>query len=151
MSQRGDRSARERGANPPTSQKNVDIVRVVIEAWNRRDLTTMLALADPRIEYVNDPAAIEPGTRRGHSGLGAVLRAQWEGLPGARQEIDRLHARGDEVISVTRFSRLMPGSEARLENMMLMSWTIREGRVARVAVLGAGPGFEGALEAAGLR
>jgi ketosteroid isomerase-like protein len=132
------------------SQQNIEIVRRVIDAWNRRDLDTMLSLSDPKIEYVNDPAAIEPGIRRGRAGLEAVLRAQWEGLPGARQEVERVHARGDEVLSVTRLSRLMPGSEARLENRMLMSWTIRDRRVVRVAVLGAGPTFDTALEAAGL-
>jgi ketosteroid isomerase-like protein len=90
---------------------------------------------DPKIEYVNDPAAIEPGIRRGRAGLAAVLRAQWEGLPSARQELERVHARGDEVLTVTRLSRSMPGSDARLENRMLMSWMIRDRRVIRVAVL----------------
>jgi ketosteroid isomerase-like protein len=85
----------------------------VIDAWTRQDLDALLALADPQIEYVNDPAAVEPGTRRGRAGLAAALRAQWEGLPGARQELERVHARGDEVLSVARLSRPMPGSGAR--------------------------------------
>jgi ketosteroid isomerase-like protein len=132
------------------SQENIEIVRRVIDAWIRRDLDAMLAPADPQIEYVNDPAAVEPGTRRGRAGLAAVLRAQWEEVPGARQELQRVHSRGDEVLSVARLSRPMPGSGARLENQMLFSWTIRAGRVRRIAVLGAAPTFDAAIEAAGL-
>ncbi len=133
------------------SQENVEIVRDVLDAWNRQDIQAMLALADPEIEYVNAPAAVEPGTRRGHEGLVAVVRAQWESLPGGRQEIDRLHDRGDEVISVGSVSRLMPGSDARISNPILLSWRIGDGKVTRIEMLATGPQFRAALEAAGLR
>jgi ketosteroid isomerase-like protein len=132
------------------SQENVEIVHRLMDAWNRQDIEAMLALADPQIEYVNAPAAVEPGTRRGHDELAAVARTQWESLPGAHQEIDRLHDRGDEIISVGRVSRLMPGSDARLGNPILLSWKIRDGRITRIEVLGAGPEFHKALETAGL-
>src|ERR1700752_3128736 len=102
------------------SERNVEIVRSVIDAWNRQDVEAILALADPEVEYVNSPTAVEPGTRRGHDGLAAVARAQWESLPGGRQEIDRLHDRGDEIISVGRVSRLMPESETRIDVSILL-------------------------------
>jgi ketosteroid isomerase-like protein len=133
------------------SQENVEIVRRVVDAWNRQDIEGILALTDPEAEYVNAPTAVEPGTRRGHDGLVAVVRAQWESLPGGRQEIDRLHDRGDEVISVGSVSRLMPGSDARISNPILLSWKIRDGRVTRIEMLATGPEFRKALEAAGLR
>jgi ketosteroid isomerase-like protein len=133
------------------SQENVEVVRRVMDAWNRQDIEGILALADPGVEYVNAPTAVEPGTRRGHGGLATVARAQWESLPGGRQEIDRLDDRGDEVISVGRISRLMPGSEARIDTPILLSWLIRDGKVIRIEMLGTGPEFEKALEAAGLR
>jgi ketosteroid isomerase-like protein len=132
------------------SKENLEIVRRLMDAWNRQDIQGLLALADPEIEYVNSPAAVEPGTRRGHDGLAAVARTQWESLPGARQEIDRLHDRGEEIISVGRVSRRMPGSDARIGNPILLSWKIRDGRVTRLEVLGAGSEFQKALEAAGL-
>ena len=133
------------------SQENVEIVHRVIGAWNRQDIEGLLALTDPEIEYVNAPDAVEPGTRRGHDELVAVVRMQWESLPGGRQEIDRVHARGDEIISVGRVSRRMPGSDARIGNPILVSWKIRDGSVTRLEVLGAGSEFHKALEAAGLR
>jgi ketosteroid isomerase-like protein len=132
------------------SQENVEIVRRVMDAWNRQEVEDILALADPEVEYVNSPTAVEPGTRRGHDGLAAVARTQWESLPGGRQDIDRFHDRGDEIISVGRVSRLMPGSETRIDVPILLSWTIRDGKVIRIEMLGTGSEFQKALEAAGL-
>jgi uncharacterized protein len=132
------------------SQENVEIVRRMYDAWNRHDLETSLALADPEIEYVNSPTAVEPGTRHGHDGLTAVLRTQWEMLSDARQEIERIYDRGEEIISLSRVSRRMPGSEHRIEGQNLLSWTIRDGKVTRVEVFFGRAEIQKALEAAGL-
>ena len=43
------------------SAENVEIVRRMNDAWNSRDLEATLALADPDVEYVNSPTAVEPG------------------------------------------------------------------------------------------
>jgi ketosteroid isomerase-like protein len=132
------------------SQENVEIVRRLMDAWNRQDLEGILALIDPEGEYVNAPTAVEPGTRRGQDEFIAVLRTQWESLPGALQEIDRFHDRGDEIITEGRVSRTMPGSDARISNPLLISWKFRDGKLIRLEQLGAGPEFPDALEAAGL-
>ena len=132
------------------SQGNVEIIRRLVDAWNRRDAGAMLALIDPEGEYVNAPTAVEPGTRRGHDEIVAVLRKQWEILSGAFQEIDRFDDRGDEIITVGRVSRTMPGSDARISNPLLISWKFRDGKLIRLEQLGAGPEFPDALEAAGL-
>jgi hypothetical protein len=79
------------------------------------------------------------------------MRKQWEGIPGALQEIDRFHDRGDEIITEGRLSRTMPGSDARISNPLLISWKFREGKLIRLELLGAGPDFPDALEAAGLQ
>jgi ketosteroid isomerase-like protein len=132
------------------SQENVDVVRRVIDAWNRRDIEGILAVTDPEALYVNASTAVEPGTRRGHEGIIAVARMQWDSLPGAVWEIDRLDDRRDEVISVGCVSRSMPGSDARIDQSILQSWRFRHGKVIRLEMLGAGPHFQKALEAAGL-
>jgi ketosteroid isomerase-like protein len=133
------------------SQENVEIVRRAIDAWNRRDIEDLLALADPEGEYVNSPSAIEPGTRRGRDEIAAAIRAQWESLTDGRWEIDRIYDRGEEVIALGRISRRMPGSDARLEDRVLVSWKIRSGKIVRTEVLGFGRDeVHAALEAAGL-
>ena len=45
----------------------------------------------------------------------------------------------------------MPGSEARIDVPILLSWKIRDGKVIRIEMLGTGSEFQKALEAAGLR
>ena len=125
-------------------------VRQVLAAWRSRNLDGMLALIDSDAEYVNAPDAVEPGTRRGHAGLEAVARRQWA-MPGAQIEIERLIDRGDEVVAVGSVTRQMPGSDTRMGNPVVVLWALRDGKVTRIEMLGAGPRFREALEAAGLR
>jgi ketosteroid isomerase-like protein len=133
------------------SQENVEVARRMHDCWNARDLESMLALADPEIEYVNSPTAVEPGTRRGHDGLEAVVRAQWEFLSDAHFEIQRIYDRGEEIIVLGNLSRRMPGSDHRVETQGLFSWTVQNETVIRGALLGVGPAeIRGALQAAGL-
>ena len=132
------------------SQEKLGIIRRLVDAWNRQDVEGILALIDPAGEYVNAPSAVEPGTRRGHDEIVAVMRNQWEMLSGAFQEIDRFHDRGDEIITEGRVSRTLPGSDTRISNPLLMSWKFRDGKIVRLEMLGAGPEFPDALEAAGL-
>src|SRR5215218_6387055 len=88
------------------SQENVEIVRRLLDAWNRQDAEGILALTDPEAEYVNAPAAVEPGTRRGHDEIAVVLRKQWEALAGGVQEIDGdSRARADDRRLRRRSSR----------------------------------------------
>ena len=133
-----------------TAEEDFRVIEQVIAAWNRRDLDALLALTDAEARYVNAPDAIEPGTRRGHDELARVFQSQWEGLADSRQEIMRTHARGDEIITEGRIVREMPGSEAQLVNRILLSWTVRDGRVTQLQLLGAGSSFPRAFEAAGL-
>ena len=132
------------------SEENVETIRHLVEAWNRQDADAILALVHPEGEYVNAPAAVEPGTRRGHNEIVAVMQKQWEILSDAALEIERVDDRGDEVITVGNVSRTMPGSEARITNPLLFSWKFRDGELIRVEQLGAGPEFPDALKAAGL-
>jgi ketosteroid isomerase-like protein len=132
------------------SRENVEIIRRLLDAWNRQDIEVILALTDPEAEYVNAPTAVEPGTRRGHDEIVTVMRKQWESLTGAVQEIDRFYDRGKETITVGRLSRTMPGSDARISAPILMSWKFHDGKLIRLQQLGTGPDFPDALEAAGL-
>jgi ketosteroid isomerase-like protein len=133
------------------SQENAELVDRALAAWNSRDIEAMLALTDPEVEYVNSPTAVETGTRSGHDGLEDVLRTQWEILYDARWELDRLHERGDEIVGLGRISRRMPGSDARIEDRVLVAVRFENGRITRMEVLGFGQAeVQEALEAVGL-
>jgi ketosteroid isomerase-like protein len=133
------------------SRENVEVVRRLIDAWNRKDTEGMLALIGPEPEYVNSPTAIEPGTRRGTDEVAAVIRGLFESLTDAHYEIDQIYDRGEQVIALGDISRRMPESDARIEDRSLMSYRIRSGKIVRVEVLGFGRAeVQTALEAAGL-
>jgi ketosteroid isomerase-like protein len=122
------------------SQENVEIVRRIVDAWNRRDEEELLALSDPEVEFVNSPTAVEPGTRRGLDEIRAVFQMRWEILRDGRAEIDRIYDRGEEIV------------DAWIEDRSLVSWTIRDGKIIRSEVLGFGRAeVEKALQAAGLK
>jgi ketosteroid isomerase-like protein len=129
----------------------IELIRRALDAWNRRDIEDLLAISTPEIEYVNSPTAVEPGTRRGPQEVTAALQAQWEILLDARQEIDRMVEHGDAIFTLGRVSRRMPGSEARIEQPVVISWKIRAGKLAGLEILGfGGDQVEEALRAAGL-
>jgi ketosteroid isomerase-like protein len=133
------------------SEENLEVVRQAVDAWNRRDVENLIALTDSNVEYVNSPTAVEPGTRRGVEEVSAVMRAQWEALTDAWWEIDRVYDHGDEVAVLGRLSRRMPDSETRLESRLLVTYTVRNGKIARTEVLGFGRDeVESALQSAGL-
>ncbi len=133
------------------SQENVEIVRRLYDAWNRRDEEELVALSDPEVEFVNSPTAVEPGTRRGTNEVLAAARTQWEFLRDGRHELDRIFDSGEEILVLSRLSRLMPEGETRIEDRAFISWRIRDGKVVRVEILGfGGAEVDRALEAAGL-
>jgi ketosteroid isomerase-like protein len=132
------------------SEENVEIVRRVIDAWNHRDIDELLAHVDPGIEYVNAPKAVEPGTRWGVAEVSAVWRAQWDTLDG-RMEVDRCFDRGDEILAVGRLSAPIPRSDVRVDDRVLLSWRLRDGKIIRFEALASGGAdVQTALEAAGL-
>ena len=127
-----------------------ELVRQALNAWNRRDIEALFALTDPAVEYVNAPEAVEPGTRRGRDEVSKVMQKQWEILEEGHQEIAAVHERGEEIITENIASRRMPESDDWIENHVLISWTVRDGVITRIEVLGGGSGFAEARARAGI-
>lgn len=125
-------------------------IRQFTDAWNRRDVEPIAEHVGEDFEYVNPPNALEPGTRRGREGIRTVMEKQWEALGDATQEIERFHHRGELVIVQSRLSRSMPGSTARIDNKVAMSYTFSGDRITRLEIIGAGSSYNDALERAGI-
>ena len=93
------------------SQENVELVRRSFEAFNRRDIASMLALCDPDIEYFSHLVELEGGGPfRGHDGI----QSWWERLlavsPDFRAEIEEVRDLG--AVTVTRQRAHGHGREA---------------------------------------
>ena len=124
------------------------VLRELVEAWDRQDLDAVLALVTDDVMYINPPMALEPGTRHGKDGLAKVAEAQWEVLDGMVTE--RVASRDGSLLSVNVVSGTIPGSDARLDTRVVVRWEITDGLVSVMEVLGAGSSAEEALRAAGL-
>ena len=128
------------------SQKNVEVVRAALEAWNRDDWDAILENATPDFELDMSRAV---GPFRGVYGVGQVRRfwesfaASWESRRFEAHEL--IDADPHVVVPVTLHTRGREGIEvaARITHL----WTLRDGLLARMRMYQA---REEALEAAGL-
>ena len=126
------------------SQENVEIVRSIYEAVNRRDWDAAFRDQDP------DPVAILPppfGTLRGHEDI----QDHWEDRLGAFDtaivEPQEVVESGDQVVAVVRVRARPKGTSAEIEITIGHLWTLRDGKAAAMRLF---PEPEKALEAAGI-
>ena len=128
------------------SQENVEVVRDVIEAQQRRDWQAFRKLYDPGIEWRDDSGLWgDWGTRRGFQ----AVRGQWfEAFDRVSFEIEDVVAAGDDVVTSILISARGRVSGLVIEQRIPTVWTVQRGRVVRVR------GYRDeaeALEAVGLR
>ena len=134
------------------SRENVEVVRRVYEAVARRDAAAVLTFYDPEVEWdmSRHPTATAMGRRlyRGHAGLRTWFREWYEAWDAIEDECEELIDAGEHVISVvtTRGRGRASGLEVEYAHHAAV-WTIRDGKVARVAWYRS---IEEAREAAGL-
>jgi ketosteroid isomerase-like protein len=129
-----------------TAERNEELYRRGIEAFNRRDLDAFLALADPDVVGISRVLAIEGESYRGHDGT----REWWEDLlgvfPDFTVEVVWVREAGNLTVSELRNRAGGEGGAALEEHVWQVSeW--RQGRVVRWQIHGT---EADALEAAGL-
>lgn len=112
------------------SQENVELVRRAHEAFDT-DLDALVRLLDPAIEWVSPNDSIEPGTRRGHSGVRdafAATNMAWDAPTHTAQEfVDA----GEDVLVTVTFRGHGRGSGMEAEQAEFHVWTVRGGAVVR--------------------
>jgi ketosteroid isomerase-like protein len=86
------------------TQENIELTRVRIDAWNRGDSDTVLAMTHPEFEW--HTTGVFPGldpVYRGHEGSRKFerdFRATWESLTFS---VDEFHDSGDQVAALGTF------------------------------------------------
>src|SRR5688500_4466132 len=135
------------------SRGNVEVVRAVYDAVDRRDTAAVLALYDPDVEVDGSrlpESRLTGGSHplRGHEGLRQVSREWGEAWGDAEDRCEELIDAGEHVVSVvTRRGRGL-ASGAEVEARRAGVWTVRGGKVIRTVWF---PSVEEALDAVGLR
>jgi ketosteroid isomerase-like protein len=131
------------------SQENLDVLRRVSTAFNRRDWDAWLSLLDPDIVYYDDEAlAIDtPTVLRGHDQVLMGIQSFVADLDDFRHEIVEMADTGDRVLCVTRWTGTGRSTGIPLELVEPVVYTFRDGLIIEGRVF---PDREAALEAVGL-
>ena len=109
----------------------MEIVHRFVEAWNRSDTDSMLALFDPDTEVVFPPEVPEPGPFHGH----AELRQWAEGFLAAweshRAEVVEVVESGDKVVAVLHLVGRGIGSGIEMDETDAHVLNFRDGKITR--------------------
>lgn len=128
-------------------QENVEIVRHLIQAWDRGDYSAALDSIDPDIEVNVAYGADFDGTYRGHAGLAEMLGAFWAEFEGPGIEIDEAMPAGGAVVVGVRFHGRGKRSGAEIDAPAWHAWRLRKGKAVRWQLFRT---RQEALDAAGL-
>lgn len=123
------------------SEENVELVRRIYDAWDRKESARDFIAAD--VEYVNPSYAVEPGTRRGPESF-AVVRDTYEDF---EIKIERIIDAGDETVVLAHYTASGPVSGVPVAGEQGYLWTVRDGLAVRFQWF---QSHREALEAAGL-
>jgi ketosteroid isomerase-like protein len=130
------------------SQGKVEVVRQLVEAFNRRDLDAMSEWFAPDVEWEPaGPAAVERDVYRGRDEVASGFAATWETWEVFRVEEAEIREREDSVVWLGTAKLRGGASQVEFEQPFAIHLLVRDGKVTRLQ------GFlewREALDAAGL-
>ncbi len=131
------------------SEENVELVYRVNDAVNRRDLDTLLAVADPEVEYSPLVQALEGGGPfRGHAGI----RSWWQNMfgiaPDFSTEVEDVRDLGEVTVARVRLRGHGKASGATIDRH---AWQVAEWRERKCVRWRTFDSEAMALKSAGLR
>jgi ketosteroid isomerase-like protein len=94
------------------SAANVEVVQKLFEAIGRDDIEEALRYVHPDGEWVNPDYAMEPGIRRGRSGVGIAFTALRDAFAELRVDASEMVDLGDRVLVGGTFSGVGRVSDA---------------------------------------
>jgi ketosteroid isomerase-like protein len=127
--------------------ENVAAVRRFTDAFNRLDIDSLLADADPEIELREWPTAPGAQTYHGVDGVRQALDSWFESWEWMRVEILEVREVDDRVLFTLHQRARGKGSQLEVEIKSFSVYTFRNGKVVRIELF---TELEPALEAAGL-
>ena len=130
------------------SEENVEIVRLVMEAAERRDFSTMFELISDDLVFNSTFAASEGRVFRGHQGIRDYFESAEDSFDDFKVEVDDIRdAPGERVVLLCWVRGKGKGSGVPVEHLFGQVWTVSGGKTVRIDSY---PETEAALEAAGL-
>lgn len=129
------------------SQRDAELVRRFIAAWNDGDLDAFERCAHPDVEFLLPRNLLEGGSYRGRSALRRAYADAAESWDQVRVEIDELRHAKDRVVVLARNINVGKRGGPRVEQSSALVIDLRDGLVARARPY---QSHREALEAAGL-
>ena len=130
------------------SAENMELARQVMDALGRRDLSRVIALADPEVEWHSFFAELgDEGVYRGHDGMRQYVRDVNDAWEVVRADVDDTVGVGDVAVLIGRIH--YRGRHSGIETETPAGWMLKF-RHSRVVCIRAFREPEQALEALGL-
>lgn len=130
------------------AERNVEILREVIDAFNSGDVDHILTFVHRDFEGVVPPEfSAEPDTYRGHDGVRRYFRTFVDAMDEIRFEPERFWDAGDAVVVTMRLTARGRLTSIPVEQRFAQVWTVRDGRAMSARSYGS---LSEALEAVGL-
>jgi ketosteroid isomerase-like protein len=115
------------------SERNIQILRETLAAFNSGDLERILGFVHPEFEGVVPPEfSAEPDTYRGHDGIRRYFRTFEEAMEDVRFEPERFWQAGDAVAVTMRLTAKGRQTSIPVEQRLAQVWRLRDGRVVGV-------------------
>jgi ketosteroid isomerase-like protein len=130
------------------SPENVEVVRSIYEAFNRRDWDAVFRDTAPDVELTTPPGGPNSGTYRGREECEGYLRELITPFEASALQPEEFFERGDQVAVVYKVRARPKGSSAEIEIRNGALWTIQGGKAVSLRFFSKP---KEALEAAGLR
>ena len=112
------------------SQENVERAYRAVDAFNRRDLGSYLALIDPEVEFTPYEVGVQGGgPYRGHAGVRSWWEDSFAVLPDFRAEVYEIRALGDRTFVRGDIRAHGAGSGAPADRPLWLAVEWRDGRV----------------------
>ena len=110
---------------------DVDTLKHAYAALNRGDLSVVVELLDPGLEWHEPAPSPEAGAHRGRDSFVSFFRGWLESFEGFRVEPERIVTRGDELVVIVRQTGIGRSSGVPVETRLVHVWTVAEGKAVR--------------------
>ena len=112
-------------------EADVETLQRGYAALNRGDVSVVLDLLDPDIEWHEPGWSPEAGTHRGRDSFERFFRGWIESFDGFRVEPERVVQRGDRLVAVVRQTGTGRSSGVQVATRLAHVWTVANGRAVR--------------------
>jgi uncharacterized protein len=113
------------------AEANVEALQRGYEALNRGDLSVVLELLDPEIEWHEPEPSPDAGTHAGRDSFERFFRSWIDSFDGFTVEPEHVLERDDKLIAVVHQSGRGRASGVQVDARLAHVWTVKDGRAIR--------------------